>query len=160
MDFKRIIMKIILVICFAILTGCQRSPDFEILRSEILDLHKNLIEAHWNKDIEFFVRDISDDFISVGNGEIRKPTKEELQSSFTSYLNNTTFTEYKDLQEPIIGFSEDGSLAWSIVKVKVAGKHKMDDNAEREFDVTYAWITLYERYGNKWKRIAEVSNSN
>ena len=138
--------------------GCQSSPDFEALRKEILDLHKKTIEAHWNKDIGFFVKDISEDYMSVGSGEIRNPTKEEMTSQFSNYLNNTISTEYRDLREPIINFSKDGSIAWSVVQVKVAGKRIMDDGSERDFEDTWAWITLYKRQGDKWIRLGEVSN--
>ena len=129
------------------------------VKSEILDLHKALIDAHLNKDVDFFVQDLSEDYMSISRGEMLKPTKEEIKSSFSSYLNDTTFTEYRDLCEPIIGFSKDGSIAWSIVQVKVAGRRTMDDGSERYIDSTWAWITLYERQGDKWIRLLEVSNS-
>ena len=138
--------------------GCQSNPDFDVLRSQILNIHKSTIDAHWNKNIDFFTQDLSEDFISVINGEIRKPTKEEIRTNFSNYLENTTFIEYKDLQEPIIGFSKDGSIAWSIVQVKIAGKHSMDDGSERDMEFTCAWITLYERQGDKWIRLTELSN--
>jgi hypothetical protein len=64
------------------------------------------------------------------------------------------------LDKPIIGFSKDGSLAWSIVKVKVAGHRNMEDGSQKEFDVTYAWITLYKRQGDRWIRTVEVSTNN
>ena len=159
MNFAKNILKIILVLFTVTLIGCQSSPDFEVIRSEILALHKKTIEAHWNKDVDFFVKDISENYMSVGNGEIRKPTKEEITLQFTNYLNNTTFSEYKDLREPIVGFSKDGSVAWSIVQVKVAGKRTMNDGSEREINSTWAWITLYERQGDTWIRLGEVSNS-
>jgi hypothetical protein len=76
----------------------------------------------------------------------------------SDYLDHTTFTEYRDLQEPIIGFSKDGSVAWSIVQVKVAGKRTLNDGTERDLDFTSAWITLYERHADKWIRLGEVSN--
>jgi hypothetical protein len=141
-----------------IIAGCKQNPDFDKMKTEILDLHKAMIEAHMNKDVNFFVKDISDDYFSVGNGEIRYPTKDETTERFTNYLNNTTFTDYKDLQDPVIGFSEDGSSAWSIVQVQVAGTRTMDDGNDRDFDYTFAWITLYARQGDKWIRLGEVSN--
>ena len=98
------------------------------------------------------------DYLFVQNGEIQRPQKDEITTKMSDYLNNTTFTEYRDLQQPIIGFSKDGSVAWSIVQVKVAGKRKMDDGTERDLDFTCACITLYERQEDKWIRVAEVSN--
>lgn len=128
------------------------------MKSEILTLHKALIDAHLNKDVDFFVQDLSEDYVSVSRGEILKPTIDEIRAGFSDYLNNTIFSEYSDLCEPIIGVSKDGSVGWSIVQVKVAGKRVMDDGSEAEFDDTWAWITLYEQQGDKWMRLVEVSN--
>ena len=127
------------------------------LSQEILDLHKTEIDAHLNKDVDFFVQDISEDYLAVSGGEIRKPTLEETRLKFSNYLNNTVFAEYRDLCEPIIGYSKDGSLAWSIVQVKIVGRRTMDDGSERDLDFTCAWITLYERQDDKWMRLADVS---
>jgi hypothetical protein len=157
MEFKK--HSFMLVVIVLTMLGCQSNPDFEKMRSEILDLHNALIYAHWNKDVDFFTKDISENYFSVGNGEIRRQTKSEIAERFTNYLNNTTFTEYKDLQEPVIGFSKDGSLAWSVVQVKVAGVREMDDKTKRDFDYTFAWITLYEKQEDKWIRLGEASNS-
>ena len=75
----------------------------------------------------------------------------------SNYLPNTRFSEYRDLAEPIVGVSDDGSLGWSIVQVKVAGTRMMEDGTERELDFTCAWLTLYERQDGRWMRTAEVS---
>ena len=157
MNIVRRCCKLILALVTVTVIGCQSSPDVDALRTEILELHKAAIEAHWNKDVNFFEKDISEDYFSVGHGEIHKPTKEEITAQFSSYLNNTTFTEYRDLREPMIGFSKDGSTAWSIVQVKVAGKRAMDDGSEQDLDFTCAWITLYERQGETWIRLGDVS---
>jgi hypothetical protein len=158
MNFRVNILNTMLILFSMTLLGCHSQPDFEALRSEILKLHKSSIEAHLNKDVDFLIQNLSNDFMSVSNGEIDYRTKEEIRSRFSSYLNNTTFSEYADLREPIIGFSKDGSVAWSVVQVKVAGKRKMEDGTERDLDFTCAWITLYEREGSRWIKLAEVSN--
>lgn len=160
MNLPKILSMAMLIFLAAALTGCQTHKDKDILRSEILDFHKKFIADHLNKNIESFIEDYADDYIFVAHGEISHPSKEEFKTSFSDYLNNTTFSEYRDLEEPIIGFSEDGSMAWSIVKVKVAGTRSMEDGSQNDFDVTYAWITLYERQGDKWIRTVEVSTNN
>ena len=134
------------------------NPDFEVFRSEIIALHEKEIEAHLNKDIEFFVQDIADDYIAVSYGEIRKPTIEEIRSQFTSYPNNTVFTKYEDLCEPIIRFSKDGSLAWAILQVAVKGRRTRDDRSVKNLDFTCAWITIYERQDDKWIRVTDGSS--
>lgn len=151
-------LNTMLILFSMTLLGCHSQPDFQALRTEILELHRSTIEAHLNNEVDFLVQNLSTDFMSVSNGEIEYPTEEELRSRFSSYLNNTTFSEYVDLREPIIGFSKDGSVAWSVVQVKVAGKRKMDDGTQRDLDFTCAWITLYEREGSRWIKLAEVSN--
>jgi len=153
--------SIIVSLCLAVAhIGCQSRPDTDVLKSEILDFHKKFIDDHLNKNIESFVEDYAEDYIFVAQGEIGYRARDEFTSSFKNYLNSTTFTEYRDLQEPVIGFSKDGSMAWSIVKVKVAGSRNMEDGSTKDFDVTYAWITLYERQGDKWIRTVEVSTNN
>lgn len=131
--------------------------DFSTLKEEILALHKASINAHLEKNIPFFTQDVSDDFVAVSRGEINKPTKEETQAMFTNYLENTEFSEYKDLHEPIIGFSKDGSIAWSIVQVKVVGKQKIDEE-EADLDFVSSWIMLYERQGANWIRLVNASS--
>jgi hypothetical protein len=100
-----------------VLAGCQSGPDFELLEQEIRDLHRAGIQAHLDKDVSFFTRNVSDQYFSVGNGEIKYPTRAEIEANFSDYLNSTKFSKYEDLQEPIVGFSADGSLAWSLVQV-------------------------------------------
>ncbi len=138
--------------------SCKQEPDLQHCRAEILDLHRQAIQAHLEKDAGFFTRDLAEGYFSVGNGVIRYPSNKEINRQFSSYLNNTEFTDYRDLEDPVIGFSDDGSLAWSIVRVHVAGKRKMVDDSVRQFDTTWAWITLYKRERDRWLRMGEVSS--
>jgi hypothetical protein len=158
MPFVKNFLKTLAVCSVYLFVACRPAPNFDTLRKEILDLHQKTIDAHWKKDVEFFTKDISDDYFSAGNGEIRNPAKEEITSQFERYLQGTTFTEYRDVREPIIRFSKDGSMAWSLVQVRVAGRSQAEFGTERDFDTTWAWITLYERQGDGWVRLGEVSN--
>ena len=135
----------------------DKNMDYAALREEMLALHKASIDAHLEKNIPFFTQDVSDKFVSVSRGEINKPSKEETTAMFTSYLENTEFSEYRDVQEPIIGFSKDGSIAWSIVQVKVSGKQKINEE-EANLDYISSWIMLYERQGNKWVKLVNASS--
>jgi len=128
--------------------GSLTENEIEIYREDILVLHRQSIEAHLVKDVDFLVKDVSEGFMSVNNGRISYPTVEELRSSFTGYLSNTEFSSYRDLSEPVIGFSDDGSIAWTAVRVKAEGKTKKGDTS-RELDFTCAWITLYRRTEGK-----------
>jgi hypothetical protein len=141
-----------------LLQGCRPEPDFEALREEILSLHLASIEAHLNKDVDFFTRDVADDYVVVSNADVFHPTEEQTKAQFSNYLNRTDFTEYRDLRDPIIGFSDDGSVAWSIVQVKVAGVQTSDDGQQQFVNFKSAWINLFKRDSNRWIRITNVSN--
>lgn len=158
MLFNKFQSLIIYLLITIVAAACSSKPDFEKYRIEILNLHHQMIDAHLTKDVGWFTKDISDDYFSVGRGEIRFPEKDETTSRFNDYLNNTEFTEYRDLQEPIVKFSKDASLAYLIVQVKVVGEQKVAHDSIDSFDLTWAWITLYKRDGDKWIRLGEVSN--
>lgn len=127
--------------------------DFETYKKELVNLHKKEIEAYFTKDVDFLLKNISSDFMSVNSGKITFPSLEEMRESFTQYLDNTEFMKYVDLCDPIIGFSGDGSIAWSTVQVQVEGKTPDDDIA-----FSCAWITLYKRIEKSWIKFTEVSS--
>jgi hypothetical protein len=154
---NKLLQLLLLYVMFSFL-ACDNKFDEKVYRNEILALHQEMIDAHLNKDLGFFTRDIAPDYFSVGRGEIRFPQKQEITEQFTNYINNTEFTAYNDLREPIVKFSDDGSLAYLIVQVKVAGNRRFESDSLTQFDLTWAWITLYERSENKWIRLGEVSN--
>lgn len=147
---------ILLISVFAF--SCQKSVDVEKLEQELLDLHQETLDAHFNKNVEFFVRDISEDYFQVHDGEFLHPTKEEIHTMFTHYLNSTEFERYDDLREPMVKVSDDGSLGWTIVQVRLLGEQQLENDSVNKMDYTYAWITLYEREDGKWIRLGEVDN--
>lgn len=152
---KTIVLIVIFILCFCF--SCQPKVDNEDLKKEILAIHHNLIKAHLEKNPEFFIQNLSDDFITIKNGDVFHPTKDEIHANMADYIKNTTFTEYKDLHEPIIGFSDDGTVAWSIVQVLVQGERKLTDGTFRKINFTCAWLTLYKHSGKNWIVKAEVS---
>jgi len=134
------------------------TPNFEALRREIRDYHDAFIEAHVSNRPDFFVRDLSDDYVNISRGELLRQTKDEILEGFTDYLGNTRFSEYRLLGEPAIGLSKDGSVAWSIFRLKVAGIRRMLDGTDVSFDSTWGGLVLFERRDGRWVRIAEASN--
>ena len=135
----------------------ETNPDLEALKEEILALHKTSIQAHWDKDIDYFTHDVADGYLSVSNGEIHTHTPGEIETQFTKYLQNTTFSEYKDLREPLVRISSDGSMAWLIAQTKIIGVRKMEDGSVRDLDFTCAYVMLYERRDDRWVRLGDVS---
>ena len=142
---------------FILFEGCHSRPDYKKIKEEISALHKANINAPLEKDISFLTQNISDPYFVVKNGEISRPDFGEIKSNFNDYLKHTTFTEYREVEEPLIGYSNDGSIIWAVGKIKVQGVSKMDDGTEKSLDFTCAWITLYKCVNDKLIRLGDVS---
>ncbi len=151
------IVKCILIAAVAVLAGCGRSADVSAITSEVRTLHRAAIEAHLNKDAAFLTRNYSERYFAVKDGEVSFPGRRETVQGFADYLNNTTFSEYRELAEPMVGCSRDGSLVWAVSRVKVKGVRRVADGSERPIDFTCAWLTLYERRGKDLIRLGDVS---
>lgn len=147
----------VMVITVAFMAGCSRSAGIEEIREEIKKMHRANIEAHLNKDVAVLTRNFSENYFAVKDGEISFPKLQETISGFSDYLNSATFSEYRELGEPMVGCSKDGSLVWVVANVKVRGTRKTVDGAEREIDFVCAWLTLYQRRGKELVRLGDVS---
>jgi hypothetical protein len=155
---KRIIQVIAVISIISVHFSCKTNPAPEEMENEILELHKEMIDAHISKNAGYFTQDIADSYMQVSHGEINYSSKPEIRERFDEYLNNTTFTKYEDLREPIIKVSRDGTLAWCIVQMKIEGVQKTNNDSIGKLNFVCAWITLYEKRGKKWIRLGEVDN--
>ena len=143
----------------SLVAGCCQEPDLEASRQEILDLHASFIQAHLDKDAAYLAGPTADDYLAVVNGHVRPMDADDVEARLAPYLAETEFSHYEDVAEPIVGFSDDGSLAWTIVQVRVAGDRTGDDSETYSFDTRWAWLTLYRRDADTWQRIVDVSTN-
>ena len=116
------------------------------------------MRAHRESDVELLLRSEGAAFISVNRGQITEPTLEARRARFQRYLETTRFTEYVDLVPPIVRVSADGSLGWVIVQVRAVGVQTTQDGGSQPLAFESAWIELYERRGDSWYRVGNVSN--
>lgn len=144
-------LLIIPLIIFIVSCSNKNGFDKDAETKAILELHNLQRDYHFNKDSISFANQFSKDFISVNKGVISKPEKSEMISRYNSYFSAVEFVKWDDVTEPIIRFSEDGTLAYTIVDkiVKVTNKDSTGETVESE--THFAWITIYKKYGNEWK---------
>jgi len=135
-----------------------REPDFERMRQEILAYHEAFIDAHVHNNPEFLVQGLVDDYVNVSRGELVRATRDEMLEMAAHYLANTEFSEYSMPEEPEIGFSDDGSVAWSLFRLHVKATWKPQDSEDVDYEDTWACLVLLRRDGDRWIRIAEASN--
>lgn len=124
---------------------------------KLIRLHKAVLQAHLDGDVEALLADEPADYVVANRGEISHPSLEERRAMFSHYLGRTEFSEYRDLVEPIVRVSADGTLGWVIAQVKAKG---MQTTAEvpQPLEFISAWIELYEKRDGRWWRIGNVSN--
>lgn len=128
--------------------------DKEIL----LDMHQEIIKAHLEANAQSWLDMESDEYISANRGVIRYLSKEERRVGREPYLAATTFSEYRDVIEPIVNISEDGTLGWVIVQVRASGVQKTQAGAELPVAFESAWVELYEKRNGRWLCVGNVSN--
>jgi hypothetical protein len=127
-------------------------------RAKLLALHEEVMQAHRESNAELLLRSEAPDSISANRGQITQPTLDARRARFQQYLGATRFAEYVDLVPPVVRVSNDGSLGWVIVQVRAAGVQTTQDGSSQPLSFESAWIELYERRGDSWYRVGNVSN--
>lgn len=158
MNYKPIIAKITsmkkmipFILILFISASCTKEFDESEAKKKILELHNAQRDYHFNKDSISFANQFSDNFIAVNKGMISTPTKEETISRYNNYFSSVVFIKWDDEAEPIIKFSDDGSMAYTIVDkiVTLTYKDQMGDTVQE--NTHFAWTAIYKKYGEQWK---------
>lgn len=149
--FIKSIFPFILVLFLCI--SCSKKVPFNQQKEtkEILKLHNAQREYHFNKDSIPFANQLSDAFISVNRGVISQPKKEETISRYNRYFSSVEFVKWDDVSEPIIRFSDDGSIAYTIVDKIVEVTYKGENGETTKGETHFAWTAIYKKYGDQWK---------
>ncbi|WP_169301390.1 nuclear transport factor 2 family protein [Pontimicrobium aquaticum] len=155
-------MKTIWIIIFSLsVISCNKSKSFSLDKetAKILKMHHAQREYHFNKDSIAFANQLSKNFISVNKGEISKPTKEATIARYNNYFSSVEFVKWDDVSEPLIKFSDDGTLAYTIVDKVVTITYKNENDSLVEEETRFAWTAIYKKYGDEWK-IDHVASTN
>ena len=154
---KFYILSIIITLC----VSCNKPKSFSIEEEtvNILKLHHAQRNYHFNKDSITFANQLSKNFVSVNRGEISKPTKEATISRYNNYFSSVEFVKWDDVTEPIVKFSDDGSVAYTIVDKIITITYKNEKDSLVEEETRFAWTTIYKKYDGEWK-IDHVASTN
>jgi predicted RND superfamily exporter protein len=149
-----LIIKIsILFLSLSVFLSCNKNKKTSFLDDEkkIMQLHNLQRDYHFNKDSLAFVTQFSNDFISVNKGEITTPKREETIKRYNKYFSSVEFVKWDDKTPPIIRFSNNGSMAYTIVDKIVTLTYKDENGNDKEDTTHFAWTTIYKKYGDEWK---------
>ena len=146
------IISLLLLICL-FSSSCNETIPFDEAAetAKILEIHHQQRDNHFNKDSIAFLSHLSDNFISVNRGVISQPTREATLSRFHNYFSSVDFIKWDDVSEPIIRFSEDGSLAYSIVDKIVEVSYPDEEGESYQSATHFAWTAIYKNYDGVWK---------
>ncbi|WP_424961476.1 hypothetical protein [Ekhidna sp.] len=141
-----------LILASLIFVSCdQHAVDFDQAKKEILAMHHAQRDFHFGKDSIAFLNQLSEDFISVNRGEITRPKREATLSKYNSYFSSVEFVKWDDLANPIFRFSDDGSIAYTIVD-KIVEVTYQDESGEKQTGQThFAWTAIYRKTEEGWK---------
>ncbi|GAB4237478.1 MAG: hypothetical protein Tsb0034_12650 [Ekhidna sp.] len=133
--------------------SCGSKPEMteQEARAQVLQLHHAQRDYHFNKDSIAFAGQMSENFISINRGEITTPTREATISRYNGYFSSVEFVSWDDVTEPVIRFSDDLSLAYTVVDKVVRVKYQDENGVEQEGETHFAWTAIYRRKGENWK---------
>jgi hypothetical protein len=155
--FKHAICLFAVLLVGASAYAQSKPVDLEKERAELLKLHQQDRRAHFQTDVDLLLAHHPEEFISVRSGKIYHPQKADTRKVFTESFKGATYSEWDDLEPPIIRVSNDGSLGWVIVRLQVRRTKKDAAGAEKEEKFVYAGIMTYEKRDGRWIKVANVS---
>lgn len=142
---------VLIVICALYSCVEPESIDLELEKDEILKLHMEQRKYHFEKDSTSFANQLSDNFISVNRGIITKPSRTETVGRYNRYFSSVEFRKWDDLSEPVVRFSPDGKMAYTIVN-KIVETEEIQENGDTVLGSThFAWTAIYRKYADEWK---------
>ena len=133
--------------------ACQQAPQISEAEAtqQIMDMHRLQRKYHFEKMAEAFADQLSVEHISVNRGEIRSLTRDEHIGRLNNYFGSVEFEKWDDLNPPIIRFSEDYSMAYTIVDKEVVVIFE-DEKGEKQRELTkFSWVAIYRRHSDGWK---------
>lgn len=148
--------KISFISCFAALIFSCSSPDSssneEEDRKKILTLHEAQRTAHFGKNAKAMVDQFASNLISVNHGKISKADPQKDMDRFQSYFDAVEFKKWDDVSPPEIRFSDDHTLAYTIVDKLVVLLAKDSTGSAVEETTHYAWVSIYRKQNDgNWK---------
>ncbi len=154
-------MKIVFALfVIVLLAACSEKSDLEKSRKEITDLLQQERKAHFEKNVDLFVSEFADSMISVNKGKVTKLSVEQNKKRIEPYFSSVEFIKWDDVAEPVIHFSDDGTLAYAIIQKQVILSYP-DNSGKKFIDTTnYAWASIYRKQKGEWKVECNISTDN
>lgn len=144
--------QLIAAFVLTLLCSCSQIAQKESSdRAAILLLHARQKTHHMEKMADSLAEQMSAQFISVNRGEITMPSKQETTARFSNYLGRVTFEKWDDIEPPIIRFSADSTVAYTVVHKQVILTYQDEEDQQIRESTEFAWVTIYRKTNGVWK---------
>jgi len=141
-------------------SSCDQKPDLEAEREKLLMLHKEQQDAHLKENAKQLVDQFADSMFSVNRGKISITARDSGLKRFNNYFSNVEFKKWEDMNQPVIEFSADASMAYMLVDKQVELIYTNGENREIEENTHYAWVSIFKKEDDgKWKIVCNVSTN-
>lgn len=122
---------------------------------QIYRLHRRLLAAHCTADADMLADLSAPQVVVASRGELLTTTPDETRERFASVFGRVRYTNYVDIQEPVIEVAENGDLGWAAVNVRAVGQHIESGTA---FDDQWAWVMMLKKIDGRWLHAGNASN--
>jgi hypothetical protein len=129
--------------------ACRQRVDLEKEKDALMMLHEQQRQAHLSKNVSLLLGDNLTDYVEVNRGVIGRPKNSESKKRFQSYFNSVDFVSWDDVTPPVFTFSDDGTMATSVVdKVVITRSTSQPAQVDTAY---YAWLAVFKKVDGKWK---------
>ncbi len=118
-------------------------------------LHRKLLAAHCLGDAEMMAHLSNETIISADRGRRTEHDNSSMRERFTDLFKMLDYTEYHDLQLPVVEIAASGDLGWVIVNVRSVGEQLGTDQV---FDYEWAWVMLIRKIDGRWLHTGGASS--
>jgi hypothetical protein len=151
--------SIALLMLLTLMISCNPKTDLAKEEKQIRDLLQQERKAHFDRNMELFISEFADSMINVNRGVVRTATPEQNKERIGKYFEAVQFIKWDDVAEPVIRFSDDGTLAYAIVQKEVILTYP-DSTGKAFYDTAnYAWASIYRKQKGGWKVEANISTN-
>jgi len=128
-------------------------------RRDLLAVHSHEREAHLACDLDAMMLNQADHFTGVGPGGFRVFDAAEMRQLFVGAFDGATYHAFDDVEAPQIHASDDGTLAWMAVRIKVWKSQIDKAGVAQERRFTSSAIYTYEKRDGRWLRTGSSGHS-
>ena len=128
-------------------------------RRELLAVHAYERDAHLSCDLEAMMVNQADSFTAVIDGGFRVLTGAQMRRIFEDAFRDATYHEFDDLEAPAIHVSDDGTLAWMAVSIRVRKTQIDEAGMAQERRFISSAIYTYENRDGRWLRTGSCGKS-